>query len=695
MRYLSILDIFIDKIFMEASKIHNKRASQFIASIRGKLIVRYSLLFGFFSLLLCSIIYFCAQSFLKDDAERSSARALFSMKAIVESSINIAVSNYLRPIVQENEAAIRAELKSSQHLGEHEARAQLFSAFSLAERAQHRHSIESYVAHIDGKVLVSNSRYIANEQLWNEQDANGLYYFQDMASIAHALPKGQIASIQYWKEGQFLVAVFSYIRELEWLLVTISPRNSQAFFSNTAVIRDELVSLKIGDHGSIAIFNDLGMQYVNSAKQFEDSIRITETQRKIMQMKEGSFTRLERYADINSYEYITNSAELATERFISKKYNFTYLPDLQWYLVVGVDLDEIYSPLTLFSIISFTLSILFIFIIVVFTTQINDELIFNSLSVINAALTQFKQGDYSTRLEVNSKDEFSQLSLGFNAMAATIEKQAEGLKLQVTEQDEQSFELEKMTLINCSVVALVDEINASIELGENASVNLEKQLISFKDKIAVGALKKSELIHFLDLSVDSCNVLNSSFNDASKLLASYKFIILAQSSTKVENVNLYSFLNDTFSSLLHEHRSYAVNFSVHCAQSIYISCEPFYLYLVVHHLILNSLQHAFKVNGDNEIQIEVQETAGQLMLTYKDNGPGFEQELLAHIFTPSFIGNKEEGDPAMGLAVVQDVIHNKLQGTIECFNDNGAVFVLCFPSKDQGQNSGEIRLNEE
>jgi len=500
-------------------------------SIRAKLILCFTLAFCIFSFVFTASIYFSAKYFLQDNVEKSTSSTLYSVKAIVETAINIAVSNYLKPVVQKNDLYVRSQIshQSEKHKDVKNINLGSYPVFINTNMAE---QIESYVVDIDGHVLTSTIKHSVDDNLWSKRDANGLYYFQHLASIARALPHGETGFSHYWQDGQFIIAVFSFIKEMDLIVVTTSPRNALDFFTNTDAIRDELVALKIGNNGSIEIFDEVGLQYVHSAKQFEGNIRISNTHLKIKQLKEGRFISQERLADVGSQGYFTTSAKIKNDKLITKHYEFT----------------------------------------------------------------------------------------------------------------------------------------------------LAEQIKNFNQQIESGSLKKSELSHFLSLSSDSCNILHSTLYNAGKLVKSFKVVMLDQSRNEIRDISLKAYILDIYTSLKHEHKRYNLEFVVNCPDNINLHCDPAHLYQIFNNLILNSLRHAFNLEETNEIQINVDTTETNLMITFQDNGSGISDEILPNIFKPFFTTKRELGGSGIGLhVVVSNIVENVFKGTIQCESNAGARFIISMP----------------
>jgi ribose transport system ATP-binding protein len=92
------------------------------------------------------------------------------------------------------------------------------------------------------------------------------------------------------------------------------------------------------------------------------------------------------------------------------------------------------------------------------------------------------------------------------------------------------------------------------------------------------------------------------------------------------------------------------------------------LALIVNELAINSLKHAFdgRDHGRIDLQIESAMDREEVVLVYRDDGPGWPDDVLA--------GQREN----IGLGLVRGVVRSPLRGQIELSNHDGAVARIAF-----------------
>lgn len=90
--------------------------------------------------------------------------------------------------------------------------------------------------------------------------------------------------------------------------------------------------------------------------------------------------------------------------------------------------------------------------------------------------------------------------------------------------------------------------------------------------------------------------------------------------------------------------------------------------LIINEVVTNSIKHAFVDKDKGEIKVQLKKQAESTYLMISDNGKGITEE-----FNPE----KEE---SLGFMLIESLVQ-QIDGTFEFANNNGACFVLRFPTK--------------
>lgn len=108
-----------------------------------------------------------------------------------------------------------------------------------------------------------------------------------------------------------------------------------------------------------------------------------------------------------------------------------------------------------------------------------------------------------------------------------------------------------------------------------------------------------------------------------------------------------------------------------------LNISPSALQSVLGNLIDNSLHHEA-----SKIKVSAVEVAGQLEISFHDNGSGISDANMKNIFTPFFTTRRETGGTGLGLGIIESILKAS-NGTIENkMAEKGALFVVSVDIKN-------------
>ena len=102
------------------------------------------------------------------------------------------------------------------------------------------------------------------------------------------------------------------------------------------------------------------------------------------------------------------------------------------------------------------------------------------------------------------------------------------------------------------------------------------------------------------------------------------------------------------------------------------STQAHHLTLVLNELATNSIKHLNNPFAELKINILIEQSGNEIVLTYKDNGPGFPQEIIDGDYRFSNIG----------IQLIRGISIQSLSGHVEFSNDDGATTKISFYSED-------------
>lgn len=260
----------------------------------------------------------------------------------------------------------------------------------------------------------------------------------------------------------------------------------------------------------------------------------------------------------------------------------------------------------------------------------------------------------------------------------TIELSETLAQLKTTQ--EQLIESEKMAALGNLVAGVAHEINTPIGNSVTAASTLAEETTSFTTSVMAGQLKRSTLNNYLDLATEASEIILSNLQRAGELIQSFKQIAVDRTSLEIRTFALKSYLSEILITLEPQLKKTPHQVTVTGDDTILINSYPGALAQITTNLITNSITHAYPTNKPGYIQLDIQQTE-QIVIQYRDDGCGIEEQYLDKIFEPFFTTNREHGGSGLGMHIVYNLVTQKLKGTIKVTSEVnlGTIFTITIP----------------
>lgn len=244
-------------------------------------------------------------------------------------------------------------------------------------------------------------------------------------------------------------------------------------------------------------------------------------------------------------------------------------------------------------------------------------------------------------------------------------------------------ESEKMTALGGLVAGVAHEINTPIGIGIAAASLLAEKVTQFCEIYSNGQIKRSQLENFLDITLQSSNMILANLTRAADLIHSFKEVAVDQSSELKRTFHLKNYLEEILTSLTAKLRTTKQTVKVNCDENIVLDSYPGVISQILTNLVMNSLVHAYEPNDEGVLTLDFQLDGELLVFEYADNGKGITPENLSKIFEPFFTTKRGQGGTGLGLHIIYNLVSQKLQGTIKCQSQlgDGTKFLIKFPAK--------------
>lgn len=259
----------------------------------------------------------------------------------------------------------------------------------------------------------------------------------------------------------------------------------------------------------------------------------------------------------------------------------------------------------------------------------------------------------------------------------TIIKSKEALELSLNQLKQAQDKLilsEKLATLGDLTANVAHEINTPLGNSISLTSHIHKRHEDVKEKFENDTLTLRELTHLFDTSISTYERMNKNLNRIVYLVDDFKRLTSSGQVSELKFIELDSFVLNVLEELnSNEIHPIAIE---HQLESIRLFTDPVALRNTINNLFRNSIAHGFKDRSDNIIYIQAKEIKNthEVLLEYWDNGVGFKEEALDHVFTPFYSTKKHEGHSGLGLHIVYNAVVNVLGGSIDIVKNNDHIY---------------------
>lgn len=254
---------------------------------------------------------------------------------------------------------------------------------------------------------------------------------------------------------------------------------------------------------------------------------------------------------------------------------------------------------------------------------------------------------------------------------------------QLTITQDQLIESEKMAALGNLVSGIAHEVNTPLGIAITTHSIMADKLFEIKTQIKNQTLTHSCINSYISAVEDALKMQGSNLERAKNLIESFKQTAVDQHILEVETIeicNYYKTVLTTLDSLL---KPFNVALEVQCEAPIKFATFPGIHAQILTNLVANSVTHGFTHHTpsvQNKILIQIKQTnKKQIEIIYSDNGAGLSEYAQQHVFEPFFTTSRETGNAGLGMAIIFNLITQKLKGSIKLLDSvDGARFKYCF-----------------
>ncbi|MCA8909494.1 MAG: HAMP domain-containing histidine kinase [Rhodospirillaceae bacterium] len=246
----------------------------------------------------------------------------------------------------------------------------------------------------------------------------------------------------------------------------------------------------------------------------------------------------------------------------------------------------------------------------------------------------------------------------------------------------QLVESEKLAALGGLVAGVAHEVNTPIGITLTAASSLSAESKALRSKAEGGQLRKSEVMGYIDMAVDSTDLMERNCHRAAHLIQSFKQVSVDQVSDERRTFELAPYLEEIVYSLAPTLRRTAVEVAIACPPGLEVDSYPGALSQLITNLVTNSLRHAYDEGDSGKIRIDVdQHKVGWFTINFADDGKGVPEANVPRLFEPFFTTRRGQGGSGLGLHIVHNLVVGRMGGSIRFVPTpgGGATFVIEVP----------------
>jgi len=260
-----------------------------------------------------------------------------------------------------------------------------------------------------------------------------------------------------------------------------------------------------------------------------------------------------------------------------------------------------------------------------------------------------------------------------------------GISRDITERKqitEQLLQTKKHAALGNLVAGVAHEISTPLGVGVMSASYLNDIIKEFSDSLSPDhPVALSEIQKFTKQSGEASSLILSNLTRAAELLNSFKQVAVDQSGNEKRLFNFKTCLLETLISLHPKYKRTRHKINIQCPENLEVISSPGAFSQIITNLFMNSLIHGFDGIETGIVDVTISLENNDLLLLYQDNGVGIDKKTLEKIFDPFFTTKRNKGGTGLGMHIVYNLVHQTLQGQIDCKSSpgNGIEFTINVP----------------
>lgn len=300
-------------------------------------------------------------------------------------------------------------------------------------------------------------------------------------------------------------------------------------------------------------------------------------------------------------------------------------------------------------------------------------------------LAQLKISPAQLRQQLNYSQEKEQFAQRYSEqMEKLVEERTSELQSTLDllkRAQHQLVETEKQASLGKMVAGIAHEINTPIGVCVTAASHLHDEVVEIKKMFSSGELSEDEFQGFMQTCTEAMDIILKNNARASKLIQSFKRVAVDQSSEELREFDIDEYLEEILMSLRPTLKKVPHKINMECAFNLSCNTYPGVLSQIITNLIMNSLLHAFLPEQVGEITITAEIKDDWVLMDYRDDGIGLDDEGVKSLFDPFYTTKRNQGGSGLGTHLIHNLVTQRLRGEVEVETspNNGLCYHIRFP----------------
>ena len=305
--------------------------------------------------------------------------------------------------------------------------------------------------------------------------------------------------------------------------------------------------------------------------------------------------------------------------------------------------------------------------------------VFRPLRQLGHGSRRVAAGDFSYRLQLDTRDEMAELADAFNAMTTRFQEIRDDLDREVQLRTREVIRGEQLASVGFLAAGVAHEINNPLASIAMCAESLESRLQELGADAADAQVAR-RYVELIQAEAFRCKGITEKLLDFSRL-----------GEVRRQATGLLAIVRDVADMLQHVGRFKGHAIAIESDQDVLALVNPQEIKQVILNLLVNALD---SIEGEGGVRVSVRRSplaetgvgGCEAVLTITDDGCGMTDEVLEHLFEPFFTRRKQGQGTGLGLSIVHRIVTDH-GGRIEATSPGpgqGSTFRVTLPVAEVG-----------